>query len=109
MEQCCDQGCAKCSAECVCLVCSALACKAAVDNALLEMDRQREAHAQKERDLQIQLQAAEQAAEQIPSIRCAAQLLNRSPPSAVLPNMRAVIWVMCSMCCTCNVIIRMFV
>ena len=40
-----------------------------MDNALSEMEAQREAHAQRERDLQIQQQASEQAAEQIPSIR----------------------------------------
>lgn len=40
-----------------------------MDNSLSEMEAQREAHTQKERDLQIQQQASEQAAEQIPSIR----------------------------------------
>ncbi|KAL0025034.1 hypothetical protein WJX79_001148 [Trebouxia sp. C0005] len=48
---------------------NALACKAAVDNALSEMEAQREAHVQKERDLHIQQQASAQAADQIPSIR----------------------------------------
>jgi len=50
-------------------MCSALACKAAVDSALSEMEAQREAHVQKERDLHIQQQASAQAADQIPSIR----------------------------------------
>ncbi|DBA95857.1 hypothetical protein WJX77_002715 [Trebouxia sp. C0004] len=48
---------------------NALACKAAVDAALSEMETQREAHVQKERDLHIQQQASAQAADQIPSIR----------------------------------------
>ncbi len=50
-------------------MCSALACKAAVDNALSDMEALREAHTQKERDLHIQQQASAQAADQIPSIR----------------------------------------
>ena len=40
-----------------------------MDNALAEIEAQREAHSQKERDLQIQSQASRQAAEQIPSMR----------------------------------------
>ena len=52
-----------------CACCSALTCKAAVDAALAEIEAQREAHSQKERDLQIQSQASKQAAEQIPSMR----------------------------------------
>ena len=63
---------------CAHVLCSALACKAAVDNALSEMEAQREAHTQKERDLQIQQQASEQAAEQLPSIRY--RLTSPPPP-----------------------------
>ena len=40
-----------------------------MDNALAEIEAQREAHSQRERDLQIQSQASSQAAEQIPSMR----------------------------------------
>lgn len=52
-----------------CVGCSALTCKAAVDNALAEIEAHQEAHRQKDRDLQIQTQASDQAAEQIPSMR----------------------------------------
>lgn len=48
---------------------NALACKAAVDNALTDMEAHREEHAQKERDLQAQKQASDNAALQIPAMR----------------------------------------
>ncbi|KAL3153720.1 hypothetical protein ABBQ32_013315 [Trebouxia sp. C0010 RCD-2024] len=53
---------------------NALSCKAAVDNALAEIEGHREAHRQKERDWQIQTQASNQAAEQIPSMREEAEM-----------------------------------